>query len=290
MREKQTEMGIETMYSVVGKDVELFNHRLSSIGNKEVPIEIMNPEDSAIKTSQEIDLIQKACSITSEAINHMVENAHSFKDTQQMLKEGCDIIHKYTTDMSYITILSLSGKGKHITKTDIERVHPAFENYSLDYKNPLVLLDIGARYNGYCSDITRTFSTTTPTDRQIDMYRSVLTLYELGESMVKPGVLFSDIDKAVKKQMEVELERLGFAPPYDKFMPHSVGHSIGVEVHDTPSITSVGKLRPNMVLTIEPGIYTDEMDIRIENTIVVTEDGCRVLSNEVPWSMEWFCK
>ena len=43
-----------------------------------------------------------------------------------------------------------------------------------------------------------------------------------------------------------------------------------------------------MVLTIEPGIYTDEMDIRIENTIVVTEEGCRVLSNKVPWSMEWF--
>jgi Xaa-Pro aminopeptidase len=194
---------------------------------------------------------------------------------------------------AYTTILTLNGHGKHTTRTGIQRVHPTFENHALHHHTkPLLLLDMGARYGGYCADITRTFSTTTPTNRQIDIYRSVLTLYELGESMVKPGVLYEDIDRAVMKQLVVELKRLGFSDYTNtyKYMPHSLGHSVGIEVHDTPDIMSVGRLRTNMVLTIEPGIYTDEMDIRIENTIVVTEGGCRVLSNGVPWSMKWFCR
>ena len=215
-----------------------------------------------------------------------------------MLDDGMDILRQHTKTTedcdttAYTTILTLNGHGKHITRTGIQRVHPTFESYTLDHSTkPLLLLDMGARYGGFCADITRTFSTTTPTARQIDVYRSVLALYELGESMVKPGVLYKDINQAVKTKLESELQRLGFKDftNVDKYMPHSLGHSVGIEVHDTPSIFDVGPLQPNMVLTIEPGIYTDEMDIRIENTIVVTEEGCRVLSNNVPWNMEWFC-
>lgn len=253
----------------------------------------------AIKTPREIGRMQKACDISCEAIRYMVVNAQSFTHTKQMLKGGLGIMRKRTHTIAdcdttaYTTILTLNGHGKHTTRTGIQRVHPTFENYPLHHHTkPLLLLDMGARYGGYCADITRTFSTTTPTNRQIDMYQSVLTLYELGESMVKPDVLYEDIDRAVKKQLEVELKRLGFADYTNtyKYMPHSLGHSVGIEVHDTPDIMSVGRLRPNMVLTIEPGIYTDEMDIRIENTIVVTDEGCRVLSHGVPWSMKWFCR
>lgn len=251
----------------------------------------------SIKTPRDIARMQRACDISCDAIQHMVEHASSFTNTQQMLDDGMDILrhHTKTTEdrdtTAYTTILTLNGHGKHITRTGLQRVHPTFESYTLDHPTkPLLLLDMGARYGGFCADITRTFSTTTPTDRQIDVYRSVLTLYELGESMVKPGVWYKDINQAVKTKLESELQRLGFKDfiNVDKYMPHSLGHSVGIEVHDTPSIFDVGPLQPNMVLTIEPGIYTDEMDIRIENTIVVTEEGCRVLSNKVPWSMEWF--
>ena len=253
----------------------------------------------AIKTVQEITRMQKACDISCKAIQHMVENASTYTNTRRMLNDGMDILRRTTkrTDdfdiTAYTTILTVNGYGKHITQKGIKRVHPTFERQALHHHTkPLLLLDMGARYGGYCADITRTFSTTTPTDRQIDMYRSVLSLYELGESMVKPGVLYKDIDHAVKKRLEMELQRLGFKDftNVNKYMPHSLGHSIGIEVHDTPSIFDIGPLQPNMVLTIEPGIYTEEMDIRIENTIVVTKDGCRVLSNKTPWNMEWFCR
>ena len=251
----------------------------------------------SIKTPRDIGRMQRACDISCEAIQHMVEHASSYRNTQQMLNDGMDILrqHTKTTEAcdttAYTTILTLNGHGKHITRTGLQRVHPTFESYTLDHStSPLLLLDMGARYGGFCADITRTFSTTMPTAHQIDVYRSVLALYELGESMVKPGVLYKTINQAVKNKLKSELQRLGFKDftNVDKYMPHSLGHSVGIEVHDTPSIFDVGPLQPNMVLTIEPGIYTDEMDIRIENTIVVTEGGCRVLSNQIPWDMEWF--
>ena len=68
-----------------------------------------------------------------------------------------------------------------------------------------------------------------------------------------------------------------------KYMPHMLGHSVGLQVHDQPSITNVGVLQEGMVLTIEPGIYLPEVCVRIENTIVVTQNGCKVLSSDVSW-------
>ena len=255
----------------------------------------------AIKTPHELKRMQKACDISCVAIRHMVRRASSYKSTTAMLAGGMKILRKrvgctaeHDSDTTaYTTILTLNGHGKHLSRQGLERVHPTFEHHTFDHTaHPVVLLDMGARYGGYCADITRTFATTTPTARQRDVYRSVLTLYELGESMVKPGVQYADIDRAVEAQLQVELRRLGYVDYENtkKYMPHSLGHSVGVEVHDTPSITSVGPLRPSMVLTIEPGIYTDDLDIRIENTIVVTATGCRVLSDKVPWDMEWFDK
>ena len=255
----------------------------------------------AIKTPCELKRIQKACDLSCVAIRHMVSRASSYKSTTAMRNSGMKVLQKrlrYTSDddndtTAYTTILTLNGHGKHVSRQGLERVHPSFEHHLFDHTaHPVVLLDMGARYGGYCADITRTFATTTPTARQRDVYRSVLTLYELGESMVKPGVLYADIDRAVNSQLRLELRRLGYSDYTNtkKYMPHSLGHSVGLEVHDTPCITSVGPLRPNMVLTIEPGIYTDDLDIRIENTIVVTATGCRVLSDKVPWNMRWFDK
>ena len=255
-----------------------------------------------IKTRREIARIQRACQITSRIMLDTIQNAHTCRTTESIYthlhRSLCQAKRKpMTTPMhdltAYTTILTLNqGDTHHKNPSNISRVHPEiFEDQPLHAnKHPLLLLDFGARHGGYCADITRTFAYTQPTPRQIQAYKAVHRLYTLGESMVKPGVLYANIDKAVKKQLSVELQQLGY-PDYantQKYMPHGLGHSVGIEVHDNPSIFKVGPLQPNMVLTIEPGMYTDEFDIRIENTIVVTHDGCRVLSDGVPWSVEFF--
>jgi len=227
----------------------------------------------------------------------MIARAPSFATSGEMLRHGLRTMRRLARpvpDTAYTTILTVGGRGPHRQATGIHRVHPTFRSYALTgaTTNPILLLDMGARYGGYCADITRTFPVQPPTARQIDVYRSVLTLYTLGESMVRPGILYETIDAAVRQQLKMELQRLRF-PHYAntfKYMPHSLGHSVGIEVHDTPAIQDIGPLQPNMVLTIEPGIYLDDMDIRIENTIRVTPDGCEVLSDGVPWDMAWFCR
>ena len=255
-----------------------------------------------IKTRREIARIQRACQITSRIMLDTIQNAHTFRTTKDIYTHLhhslCQAKRKPTTTpmhdlTAYTTILTLNqGDTHHKNPSDISRVHPeTFEDQPLHAnKHPLLLLDFGARHGGYCADITRTFAYTQPTPRQIQAYKAVHRLYTLGESMVKPGVLYADIDNAVKNQLVTELQQLGYSDFTNtkKYMPHGLGHSVGIEVHDNPSIFNVGPLQPNMVLTIEPGIYTDEFDIRIENTIVVTHNGCRVLSDGVPWSVLFF--
>lgn len=255
-----------------------------------------------IKTHREISRIRRACDITSRIMLQTIQHAHTFQTTQEIYDHLHHALCKATYKpvntplhdlTAYTTILTLNqGDKHHNNPSNISRVHPeSFENHPLNSdKHPLLLLDFGAQYGGYCADVTRTFAYTQPTPLQVQAYKAVYRLYTLGESMVKPGVLYADIDEAVKQQLVIELQQLGYSDYTNtqKYMPHSLGHSVGIEVHDNPSIFSVGPLQPNMVLTIEPGIYTDDFDIRIENTIMVTHDGCKVLSDGVPWSIEFF--
>ena len=275
----------------------------------------------AIKQPWERRWIRRACDRTCLAMREMLARSPRCDDLAALLDVGLRMLYRRqlreTTDvpsiaaeqlramqptfMAYTTILTLGGHGAHRQHNGIERVHPVFENARLDRPPaasslapppPLLLLDMGARVRGYCADITRTFCLGTPTHAQRAQYHAVLALYTLGESMVRPGAWYRDIDRAVRHQLRHELQRLGVADYDDtyKYMPHGLGHSVGLAVHDTPCIYDVGPLQPGMVLTIEPGIYTPDMDIRIENTIEVTVDGCRVLSDGVPWDMAWFCR
>ncbi|HIB76837.1 MAG TPA: aminopeptidase P family protein [Flavobacteriales bacterium] len=138
---------------------------------------------------------------------------------------------------------------------------------------------------GYCADITRTFPVYSFSPYQQKVYDAVKRLYTIGEKMVKPGVYFIDIQRTVQHALQQELQQLGIKDytEVNKYMPHGLGHSVGLQVHDFPQIMHIGPLCEGMVLTIEPGIYVPEVCVRIENTIVVTKSGCRVLSNDVLW-------
>jgi methionine aminopeptidase len=253
----------------------------------------------AVKTAREISCIRTACRATAYALRHTIARAHTFQTTGAMrdyahrqlrLKLG---IGEHTPEEDYTayeTILTIGG-GKdshHKSKTGLDRVHPgAFEDVPLVHRDhPMVLMDIGARYGGYCADVTRTFAVVTPlTPEQRAVYDAVKSLYTLVVSMVRPGAVFADIEAATTAQLVRELTRLGVPEPTNtyRYMPHGLGHSVGLQVHDAPCIRDVGSLQAGMVLTIEPGIYTDDVDVRIENTILVTRDGCEELSGGVPW-------
>lgn len=129
-------------------------------------------------------------------------------------------------------------------------------------------LDFGARCNGYCSDMTRTFVIGTPDDRHREIYNIVLEAQMAALGAVRPGIPAKDVDHAGRKVIE--------DAGYGEYFGHSIGHGVGLKVHEGPAVSRVSDkiLEPGMVITIEPGIYIPGFGgVRIEDLVVVTESG-----------------
>ncbi len=138
----------------------------------------------------------------------------------------------------------------------------------------LVLLDFGAAYDGYCADTTRVAIVGTSTTRQREIHGLVLAAHDAAIDAVRAGATTGDVDSAARKV--IEAAGLG-----DRFF-HRVGHGLGLEPHEDPSLDPGSKmvLEVGMVFTVEPGIYIPGWGgVRIEDDVVVESDGCRLLTN-----------
>lgn len=141
-------------------------------------------------------------------------------------------------------------------------------------KGELVTLDFGALYKGYCSDITRTVAVGQPSDELKKIYEIVLEAELRGINGIKPGMTGKEADALTRDYITEK----GFG----EYFGHSTGHGLGMEVHEFPSLShrSDTVLEPGMVVTVEPGIYIPSIGgTRIEDDIVITEDGNEVLSS-----------
>lgn len=139
----------------------------------------------------------------------------------------------------------------------------------------LVVMDVGARFGGFTADVTRTIPVSgTFTERQREVYQAVWDASVAGAAELKPG---SSLRKAHEAAAAL-LEERGMR----EYFFHSVGHGLGLLVHDNPS--SRTELVPGMVVTIEPGVYiaAEELGVRIENDWLITEDGAELLSSRIP--------
>ena len=136
-----------------------------------------------------------------------------------------------------------------------------------------LVLDFGARYKGYNSDITRMVSIGTPSAKVMKIYNAVLKAQLAAIAKVKAGVTASDVDKAARDSLlKVKLA---------KYFDHATGHGIGLQVHEGPrvSLTSKDVLKEGMVITIEPGVYIPGFGgFRIEDMVLVKKGGCEILT------------
>lgn len=156
--------------------------------------------------------------------------------------------------------------------------HPG--NAVLRRGQPL-LVDLGLKLDHACADMTRCVSFGAPTPLWREIYRIVLTANRTTLRAIRPGVPCQAID-AVARGV---IERAGYGP----YFGHSLGHGLGLEVHESPSISAdcATELEPGMVLTVEPGIYLPgRLGIRIEDVILVTRNGCEVLTG-TPRDLAW---
>lgn len=137
----------------------------------------------------------------------------------------------------------------------------------------MVILDVGLDVDGAMSDMTRTVALGRATDEQRKVYELVREANEAGRRAVAPGKPLSEIDAAARRV----IERAG----YGEYFIHRTGHGIGLEVHETPDVsaTSLMVAKPGMIFSIEPGIYLPgKFGVRIEDLVLVTEDGCETLN------------
>jgi Xaa-Pro dipeptidase len=140
-------------------------------------------------------------------------------------------------------------------------------------QNDMVLMDCGTRVQSYASDVTRTTVFGKPAPRHEEIWRIVHQAQSAGIAAAKPGVTCESVDAAARKV----IEQAG----YGKYFVHRLGHGIGLEGHEAPYFAGNNEtiLGPGMTFTVEPGIYIQgEFGVRLEDDIVITENGCELLT------------
>ena len=232
----------------------------------------------SLKESEEIDLIQNACNITEKGYRRLL----SFVKPNVMEYEiEAEFAHEFLRNRSkgfaYTPIIA-SGNNANVLHY--------IENNQQCKAGDLVLLDVGAEYANYSSDMTRMIPVSGRfTDRQKAVYNAVLNVKNEATKMLVPGTLWKQYHVEVGKIMTSELLGLGLIdkadvqnenpewPAYKKYFMHGTSHHLGMDTHDYGLLHE--PMKPNMVFTVEPGIYipTEGFGIRLEDDVVIQEKG-----------------
>lgn len=237
-----------------------------------------------IKNNEEVSRIRKAIDITIEGVKELMRNSKSgIKEYE--LEAYFDFICKKNgvKDFAFKTI---AAAGKNATV-----LHYVTNDSELK-DGDLILFDLGAQYKYYNGDISRTFPINGKfTERQKEVYNAVLRVNEKVIKEMKPGVKFVDLNKKAKDWISEECISLGLMTEKDdvsKFYYHSIGHSLGMDTHDIELENRDVTFEPGMIYTVEPGIYieNESIGIRIEDDVLITEDGNEVLTKEMIKTVE----
>lgn len=235
-----------------------------------------------IKTEEEIAEIKKAIEITNEGIKSLMTNAKPGMMEYQ-IEANFDYVLKCSgvTDYAFKTIAAsgINGTVLHYS-----------QNNSKTQDGDLILFDLGAQWNYYNADISRTFPLNGKfTERQKEIYNIVLKAMADTMAVIKPGVLYTKLNETTRASLAESLKKIGLIKEdaeLSKYYYHNVTHYLGLDTHDVGSREL--ELKPGMVLTVEPGLYIEEekIGIRIENDVVVTDDGCEDLAKDIIKSVE----
>ncbi len=229
------------------------------------------------KDAQEVEKNRKAVDITRRGLEFVMGN----------LKPGM-MEYQVQADFEY-TCRRLGAKRQAFPTIAGSGINGCMMHYGTNHCEVrdgfLVLLDLGAKYENYCSDITRTYPANGKfSPRQREIYELVLRANRAVAEAAKPGITTKDLNDIACRVLGEGLVGLGLIrdiSEVSKYYMHGVSHPIGIDVHDVSLAGDV--LAPGWVISDEPGLYIDEeaIGIRIEDDLLITEDGCEVLSKDI---------
>jgi len=241
----------------------------------------------AIKTKEEVVVIQKAIDITEVAFRRLLK----------FIKPGvfeheieAEIYHSFlsqrATGVAYHSILASGDNARTLHYTS---------NNNVCKDGELILMDFGAAYGGYNADLTRTVPVNGKfTKRQKEVYNACLHLHDYAKSILKPGISILKYTDKVGDEATKQFLKIGLLnktdiknedknnPAYRKYLYHGISHHLGIDVHDLGTRTE--PIQAGMVFTVEPGIYIKEesMGVRIENNVWITKTGNQDLFKNIP--------
>ena len=250
---------------VTVSQLERLRKMLDGIGVEVENLPGVCAELRTVKTPREIQAIRTAQSITDAAFAHILGVLNVNMTEIEVAAELEYFMRKNGADGTAFETISVSGKKSALP-------HGVPGNVKLT-ENAFLTMDFGARYDGYCSDMTRTVVIGKADEEMKLVYETVKKAQEAAIAALRPGVTGREVDKAARDV----IENAG----YGDYFTHSTGHSLGLEIHEAPgsSFRSETRFVPNQLQTSEPGIYPEgRFGVRIEDLLLVTEDGAEDLT------------
>jgi Xaa-Pro aminopeptidase len=218
-----------------------------------------------VKDATEVAAIRRAAALADEAVAHAQSLLAPGAVEAEIAVEVEAFLRRRGSEPLPFPLIIAAGDNSALP-------HATVSDRRLE-AGDLVVVDLGARTDGYCSDITRTFAVGAPTDEQRAIYRLVWEAQRRGLEAVRAGAAAAEVD-AVARDFLAE-------GGHGDHFGHGLGHGVGREVHEAPRLgkQSDDRLEAGMVVTVEPGIYIEGWGgVRIEDLVLVTEDGCEILS------------
>ena len=239
------------------------SENLSGVDLKSVEVDSLRQ----IKDAAEISNIRRACEIGDKAFAEVLNFIKAGVSEIEIAAILENFMRRFGSEKpAFDTIVASGVRGSlpHGIASD-----------KIIRDGEFVTLDFGAKFNGYCSDMTRTVCVGKASDRQREIYNAVLSAQLHGLEIIRAGKSGKEIDAEVREN----LCRAGLG----KYFTHALGHSLGLEIHEEPRLSPLSKcesLAPNMIVTDEPGVYIAGVGgLRIEDTVLVKIDGAETLTN-----------
>ena len=218
-----------------------------------------------VKSPEELDCIRSSVRLNSEAFEKTISRVCPGMSEIDLAAELDYRMRKLGAEKPAFETIVASGR-----RSAMPHASPAPKILS---RNELLLIDMGALREGYCSDMTRMAFLGRPGARVKRLYRAVLAAHGAAVAAVRDGITAEAVDRAARRVLR--------AHGLDRAFVHACGHGLGLEIHESPRLGRGDKtrLRVGMAVTIEPGVYLQEFGgIRIEDTVVVTRNGCEILT------------
>ena len=230
-------------------------------------------ECAKVKTEGELNAISRACEIAEEGLQKTlgeIKEGMTEREVAAILEHEMRACGADGT--SFDTIVAF-GAGAAVP-------HHETGDTKLKFGDE-ILIDFGCKTQGYCSDMTRTVVIGSASEKQREIYDTVLKAQETALLGIRPGMKGSQID-AMARDVITDAG-------YGKYFGHALGHSVGLEIHESPNFSPREEtvIKPGMVITVEPGIYIEGIGgVRIEDVVIITEDGCENITHSTKKLLE----